>query len=79
MYAKLFSGKILALITDQVNQESLDTIDFLQEEIRILKRRQTKRIVFIDEERRSLAVKVKKLGNCSTDYDSKRYRSFSQT
>ena len=37
MKGKILLGKLLTLITDQVNQERLDALAYQQEEIRVLK------------------------------------------
>ena len=62
MKDRILLSKLLALITDQVNQELLDAIDYQQEEIRILKGQIRKRIRFTDAQRKNLAEKAKKLG-----------------
>ncbi len=62
MKGKILLGKLLTLITDQVNQELLDSLDYQQEEIRVLKSQISKHIRFTDTQRINLAEKAKKLG-----------------
>ncbi len=68
MKGRILLGKLLALITDQVNQELLDAIDYQQEEILILKGQIRKRIRFTDAQRKNLAEKAKKLGKAIEQY-----------
>ena len=59
---------VISSVANQINQRNLDTVDYLREEIRILKSRQKKRIVYTDEERARLATKAKKLGKTGCDF-----------
>ncbi len=68
MKGRILLGKLLALITDQVNQELLDAIDYQQEEIRILNGQISKRIRFTDAQRKNLAEKAKMLGKAIEQY-----------
>jgi putative transposase len=68
MKGRILLGKLLALITGQVNQELLDALDYQQEEIRILKTQIDKGIRFTEAQRINLAEKAKKLGKAIQEY-----------
>jgi transposase InsO family protein len=68
MKGRILLGKLFALITDQVNQELLDALDYQQEEIQVLKSKISKRIRFTDAQRINLAEKAKKLGKAIEQY-----------
>src|SRR5215831_4126375 len=54
---------LLISLAGWVNQQQQDVIEYLQEENRVLReQRGAKRLRFNDEQRRSLAVRAKKLG-----------------
>ncbi len=62
-------AKLLALFTNQLNQELLDAIDYLQEEVRVLQyhfKRKCPKLV--DAQRKVLAEKAKKLGKAIEKY-----------
>lgn len=70
MEGKILLARLLSLFTDQLNQELLDAVDYLQEEVRVLKHHLKKRPDFTDAQRKVLAEKVKELGKAIKKYAS---------
>lgn len=62
MLGQVFVAKLLALVTGQIHQELLDAIDYLQEEIRVLRRNSPRRLRLTNTDRMTLAQKAQKLG-----------------
>lgn len=59
MEGNILLVRLLSLFTDQLNHESLDAVDYLQEEFRVLKLHLKKRPAFTDAQRKELAEKAK--------------------